>query len=101
MMPDAWREKDERQYQHIKQSLLDEGKSEEQAEEIAARTVNKQRREEGITPNKTSQGTGNPHTRLEARTKQELYNRAKELDIENRSEMSKEELIAAIRKANS
>lgn len=100
-MPDAWREKDERQYQHIKQSLLDEGKSEEQAEEIAARTVNKQRREEGITPNKTSQGTGNPHSRLEDRTKQELYNRAKELDIENRSEMSKEELIAAIRKANS
>ncbi|MBG23579.1 MAG: addiction module toxin RelE [Idiomarinaceae bacterium] len=100
-MPDAWREKDERQYQHIKQSLLDEGKSEEQAEEIAARTVNKQRREEGITPNKTSQGTGNPHTRLEARTKQELYNRAKELDIENRSDMSKEELIAAIREANS
>lgn len=100
-MPDAWREKDERQYQHIKQSLLDEGKSEEQAEEIAARTVNKQRREEGITPNKTSQGTGNPHSRLEDRTKQELYNRAKELDIENRSEMSKEELIAAIREANS
>ena len=99
-MPDAWREKDERQYQHIKQSLLDEGKSEEQAEEIAARTVNKQRREEGITPNKTSQGTGNPHTRLEARTKQELYNRAKELDIEQRSDMSKEELIAAIREAN-
>ncbi|WP_417683212.1 Rho termination factor N-terminal domain-containing protein [Pseudidiomarina aquimaris] len=101
MMPDAWREKDERQYQHIKQSLLDEGKSEEQAEEIAARTVNKQRREAGITPNKTSQGTGNPHSRLEDRTKQELYNRAKELDIENRSEMSKEELIAAIREANS
>ncbi|WP_258806710.1 Rho termination factor N-terminal domain-containing protein [Pseudidiomarina sp. CB1] len=101
MMPDAWREKDERQYQHIKQSLLDEGKSEEQAEEIAARTVNKQRREEGITPNKTSQGTGNPHSRLEDRTKQELYNRAKELDIENRSDMSKDELIAAIRKANS
>ncbi|WP_241970185.1 Rho termination factor N-terminal domain-containing protein [Pseudidiomarina aquimaris] len=101
MMPDAWREKDERQYQHIKQSLLDEGKSEEQAEEIAARTVNKQRREEGITPNKTSQGTGNPHSRLEDRTNQELYNRAKELDIENRSEMSKDELIAAIREANS
>ncbi|RUO50638.1 addiction module toxin RelE [Pseudidiomarina aquimaris] len=100
-MPDAWREKDERQYQHIKQSLLDEGKSEEQAEEIAARTVNKQRREEGITPNKTSQGTGNPHSRLEDRTNQELYNRAKELDIENRSEMSKDELIAAIREANS
>ncbi|WP_417689342.1 Rho termination factor N-terminal domain-containing protein [Pseudidiomarina sp.] len=99
-MPDAWREKDERQYQHIKQSLLDEGKSEKQAEEIAARTVNKQRREEGITPNKTSQGTGNPHSRLEDRTKQELYNRAKELDIEQRSDMSKEELIAAIREAN-
>lgn len=100
-MPDAWREKDERQYQHIKQSLLEEGKSEEQAEEIAARTVNKQRREEGITPNTTTQGTGNPHSRLEDRTKQELYNRAQELDIENRSEMNKEELIAAIREANS
>lgn len=99
-MPDAWGDKAERQYQHIKKSLIDDGTSESEAEEIAARTVNKQRREEGKTPNQTTQGTGNPNTRLEARTKDELYNRARELNIEHRSEMSKDELIAAIRDAN-
>ncbi|MCA9515238.1 MAG: Rho termination factor N-terminal domain-containing protein, partial [Myxococcales bacterium] len=67
--------------------------------EIAARTVNKQRREEGRTPNETTQGTGNPNKGLEARTKDELYNRAKELDIDGRSKMTKDELIRAIRKA--
>ena len=46
-MPKNWSEKDERQYEHIKQSELERGESEERAEEIAARTVNKQRREEG------------------------------------------------------
>ena len=98
-MPEAWRDKDERQYQHIKDSQLEEGKSEDEAEEIAARTVNKQRREVGETPSKTSQGTGNPNTSLEERTKQELYNRADELNIEGRSNMDKDELIEAIRKA--
>lgn len=96
-MPDVWRDKDERMYQHIKQTQLDEGKSEDEAEEIASRTVNKQRREEGLTENATTQGTGNPNTRLEARTKEELYNRAQELNIENRSNMDKDELIRAIR----
>lgn len=98
-MPEAWRDKDERQYQHIKDSQMEDGKSEDEAEEIAARTVNKQRREEGETPNKTSQGTGNPNTSLEERSKQELYNRAEELDIDGRSKMDKDELIEAIRKA--
>lgn len=97
-MPNAWTAKDEQQYQHIKNSLLEKGRSEDQAEEIAARTVNKQRREEGRTPNKTSQGTGNPNTPLEDRTKQELYNRAKQLNIAGRSSMNKAELIRAIRK---
>lgn len=96
-MPDVWREKDERMYQHVKQSQQDEGKSEDEAEEIASRTVNKQRRKEGLTDNATTQGTGNPHTRLEERTKDELYNRAQQLDIDCRSEMSKEELVEAIR----
>ncbi|MFP4623980.1 MAG: Rho termination factor N-terminal domain-containing protein [Gemmatimonadota bacterium] len=96
-MPEAWSNKDERMYEHVKESELERGRSEERAEEIAARTVNKQRREEGRTPNRTTQGTGNPRTRLEARTKDELYNRAKELDIEGRSGMTKDELIAAIR----
>jgi hypothetical protein len=97
-MPEAWSNKDERMYEHVKESQLERGRSEDEAEEIAGRTVNKQRRQEGRTPNETTQGTGNPNTRLEARTKDELYNRAKELDIEGRSDMTKDELVEAIRK---
>ncbi|MDB4949919.1 MAG: addiction module toxin RelE [Gemmatimonadetes bacterium] len=96
-MPRAWSNKDERMYEHIKDSSEDRGVSEGRAEEIAARTVNKQRREEGRTPNKTSQGTGNPNRSLEGRTRDELYNRAKEMKIEGRSKMSKDELASAIR----
>lgn len=91
-----WTEKDERQYEHIKESAQSRGSSEERAKEIAARTVNKQRREEGRTPNRTTQGTGNPRHTLEERSKQELYNRAKELGIEGRSKMRKSQLVKAI-----
>ena len=97
-MPDAWSKKDERMYEHVKESERDQGRSKDRAKEIAARTVNKQRREEGRTPNRTTQGTGNPGRGLEARTKNELYNRAKELNIEGRSKMRKDELVKAIRK---
>ena len=97
-MPKAWSGKDERMYEHVKESELERGRSTDKAKEIAARTVNKQRREEGRTPNRTTQGTGNPNRSLEARSKQELYNRAKELDVEGRSGMSKDELVRAIRK---
>jgi plasmid stabilization system protein ParE len=96
-MPSAWSKKDERQYEHIKESAKDRGKSTDRAEEIAARTVNKQRREEGRTPNKSSQGSGNPNTRLEDRTVDELQNRAADLNIDGRSSMDKQELIKAIR----
>lgn len=99
-MPPAWSDKDERQYEHIKQNAQQRGKSEERAEEIAARTVNKQRRSEGRTPNKTTQGTGNPNTGLEDRTVEELHNRAAELQIEGRSKMNKQELVDAIRSKN-
>jgi hypothetical protein len=47
----AWSGKRERQYEHIKESELDAGRSEDRAEEIAARTVNKQRAENGETRN--------------------------------------------------
>lgn len=97
-MPDAWSDKDERMYDHVKESEIEQGRSEDRAEEIAARTVNKQRREEGRTPNQTTQGTGNPNTRLESRTRDELYNRAQELDIDGRSDMTKDELVDAIRR---
>lgn len=96
-MPTAWSDKDERMYEHIKDSSEDRGMPEKKAKEIAARTVNKNRREEGRTPNKTTQGTGNPNRGLEARTVNELRNRAKELKIEGRSKMNKQELVRAIR----
>lgn len=97
MSQQAWTDKEERQYKHIRQSELERGKSEEVAEEIAARTVNKHRRQRGKTANKTTQGTGNPNTPLDERSKDELYNRAQDLEIEGRSKMSKAELVEAIR----
>ena len=66
-MPRVWSDKDERQYEHIKDSSLERGVNEDKAEEIAARTVNKHRRVEGRTPNVRSQGTGNPNRALEQR----------------------------------
>lgn len=96
-MPRAWSSKDERMYEHIKESNLDRGIGYDRAQEIAARTVNKNRREEGRTPNKTTQGTGNPTHGLESRSRQELYNRAKDLNIEGRSKMDKQALVKAIR----
>ncbi len=97
-MPRGWSNKDERKYEHIKESSRERGMSEDRAEEIAARTVNKGRREEGRTPNRTTQGTGNPNRGYEDRTRDELYNLARERDIEGRSKMSKEELIRALRR---
>lgn len=96
-MPSAWSKKDEEMYDHVRESELDRGMDPARAEEIAARTVNKHRREEGRTPNKRTQGTGNPNRGYEARTRDELYNIAKEKDIPGRSGMSKQELIEAIR----
>ncbi|MHA0035737.1 addiction module toxin RelE [Deinococcus sp. PESE-13] len=95
-MPKAWSSKDERQYEHVKDSEVQRGESQDRAEEIAARTVNKARREEGRTPNKRTQGTGNPDTALSDLTRDELYNRAKEKDIAGRSRMSKAELVRAL-----
>lgn len=94
----SWSKKDREMYEEIKESYEDRGRSEDRAEEIAARTVNKHRREEGRTPNETTQGTGNPNESLEDRTKQELYNRAREMDIEGRSKMDKDELVRSIRR---
>jgi hypothetical protein len=97
-MPDAWSDTDERQYQHVKDSEKKRGASDEQAKEIAARTVNKHRREEGRTPNKRTQGTGNPNTALTDLSRDELYNRAREKGIGGRSKMSKAELVSALGK---
>ncbi|HET6617342.1 MAG TPA: Rho termination factor N-terminal domain-containing protein [Gemmatimonadota bacterium] len=99
-MPRSWSAKDERKYEKIRRSQIEEGTSQERAEEIAARTVNRDRREEGRTKSglKSTMGIGNPNKSLEERTRRELYNRAKQLHIEGRSGMTKAELVRAIRK---
>lgn len=93
----TWSSKDERKYEHIKEGYKESGASEDRAQEIAARTVNRDRREEGRTPNERTQGTGNPRRGLETRSKDELENRARELGIRGRSRMKKDELVQAIR----
>lgn len=100
-MPKVWSNKEERQYEHIKESAAERGTSERKAKEIAARTVNKQRRKQGKTSNSRTQGTGNPNLSLSERTRDELYNRAKELDIGGRSKMTKQQLVAAIQTSQS
>ena len=80
-MPNAWSPKDERQYEYIKESAEERGANKYRAQEIAARTVNKQRRIEGRTPSRRTHGTGNPHRGIEQRTRHELYNIAKNRGI--------------------
>lgn len=99
-MPVGWNAKDRRQFRHILKSALSDGKSREEAEELAARTVNKTRRLQGRTPNSSSLGTGNPHRPLTQRTYRELYNRARQLDIAGRSKLHKDALIRRIREAS-
>ena len=94
----SWSKKDERQYEHIKHSAKGRGRGTRRAKEIAARTVDKRRNQEGRTPKKTTRGTGNPNRSLQERSKQELYNRAAELGIEGRSNMNKADPVKAIRK---
>ena len=98
-MPQAWSNKDERQYEHIVEAERDRGVPSRRAKEIAGRTVNKQRRLEGRTPNRTTQGTGNPRLSLDARTVQELRNLASQHRISGRSRMNKQELIRALRRS--
>lgn len=95
-MPQKWSNKDERKYEHIKESSKERGVPKKRAKEIAARTVNKDRREEGRTPKKTTSGTGNPNKKLNERSKDELYNLAKQKNIEGRSSMNRGELLKAL-----
>jgi hypothetical protein len=106
-MPKAWSAKRERQYEHIKESEQKQGRSTKRAKEIAARTVNKERAQAGEakTSSKLSRedmssgergGQRSGTARPKGRTKAQLYNEAKKLNIEGRSRMSKEQLQRAI-----
>ena len=97
-MSEAWTAGNERQYERVKQSVLDRAHSDKVAGENAAGAVNKQRREEDRIEMRRSLGTGNPRAPLEERSRDELYNLAEENDIKGRSRMNKTQLIAAIRR---
>lgn len=96
-----------RQYEHVKQSELDQGRSESRAEEIASRTVNKEkaRHGESHTSSRTSThdissarrgGLRSGTSRARGRTKEQLYQQAKKLGIEGRSTMDKATLERAL-----
>jgi hypothetical protein len=96
-----------RQYEHIKQSAKEQGASSDRAEEIAARTVNKERARSGEsrTRSRTSTrdisssrrgGLRSGTNRPKGRTKEQLYNEAKNLGVEGRSKMTKAQLQRAI-----
>jgi plasmid stabilization system protein ParE len=106
MPPRAWSEKRERQYEHIKEGLEDHGRSEAVAEEIAARTVNKERARAGeaATASRTStddissgrRGGLRSHSGAGGRTYRQLYEEAKHRGLEGRSKMSKRQLEEAL-----
>ena len=96
-----------RQYEHVKQSQKDQGRSNSRAEEIAARTVNKERARSGESraSSRTSTddissgrrgGLRSGTNRAKGRTRDQLYNEAKQLGIEGRSKMNKEQLERAV-----
>src|SRR5881275_2764749 len=108
LMPQrAWNDKRERQYEHIKEGLLERGRSEETAEEIAARTVNKERARSGEAKESSRLsrkdvssgrrgGLRSGTNRPKGRTKEQLYNEAKRLNIAGRSKMNKAQLQRAV-----
>lgn len=101
-----WSAKRERQYEHIKDSLLERGKPEKTAEEIAARTVNKDRAQQGesVTASRTSLDDLSPerrgglrsHEGEGGRTYAQLYAEAAKANVKGRSKMTKAELERAV-----
>lgn len=105
-MPAGSSRKRERQYEHIKAGLKKRGRSEDTAEEIAARTVNKERARSGEAKTKSRSSTHDissgrrgglrSHSGAKGRTKEQLYNEAKQKNIKGRSKMSKAQLEKAV-----
>jgi hypothetical protein len=96
-----------RQYEHIKDSAKDQGASESRAEEIAARTVNKERARSGESRQRSRTSTQDTSSsrrggqrsgtnRPKGRTRDQLYEEAKQLSIEGRSSMNKDQLERAV-----
>lgn len=97
-----------RQYEHIKESQLEQGRSTSRAEEIAARTVNKERARKGKTKtasrtstkdmSSSKRGGQRSHSGPKGRTKDQLYQEARKKNIEGRSKMNKAELERALKR---
>jgi hypothetical protein len=96
-----------RQYEHIKESQLDRGSGEQRAEEIAARTVNKERARSGESDSRSASSTRDMSSsrrggqrsgtnRPKGRTREQLYNEARQMGIDGRSNMNKSQLQSAV-----
>jgi len=96
-----------RQYEHVKESVKDRGVSEDRAEEIAARTVNKERARSGESRTRSRSSTRDMSSsrrgglrsgtnRPKGRTRDQLYNEARQLGISGRSRMNKSQLQRAV-----
>jgi hypothetical protein len=95
-----------RQYEHVKKSEREQGRSPERAEEIAARTVNKEKARAGESRTRSRSSTRDISSGRRGgkrsgsgpggRTREQLYNDAKKLNIRGRSKMSKRQLLAAV-----
>jgi hypothetical protein len=100
-----------RQYEKVKQSELEQGRSEERAEEIAARTVNKERARAGESRSRSRSSTRDISSGRRGgkrsgsgpggRTREQLYNDAKKLNLRGRSKMNKKQLLAAVNRKRS
>jgi hypothetical protein len=106
MPQDAWSDKRERQYDHIKKGLRQRGEDEDTAEEIAARTVNKERARAGEAKESSRSSTKDissgrrgglrSHRGPGGRTYDQLYNEAKNKNVKGRSKMNKAQLERAV-----
>ena len=107
MPQQAWSDKRERQYEHVKESAKERGASTKRAKEIAARTVNKERARSGearessrLSRTDTSSGRRGGQrsgtNRPKGRTKEQLYNEAKRKGVQGRSKMNKAQLERAV-----
>ena len=106
MPPQAWSKQRERQYEHIKEGLEEHGRSEDLAEEIAARTVNKERARAGEARESSKTSTNDissgrrgglrSHRGPGGRTRDQLYEEARQRGIKGRSKMSKAQLERAV-----
>jgi hypothetical protein len=102
----AWNAKRERQYKDIKKSLKDQGRSDDLAEQIAARTVNKERARSGESKQasrsskrdiaSSRRGGLRSHSGPGGRTKEQLYQEAKRKNVRGRSTMNKAQLERAV-----